>query len=142
MLSTTGGGKILAFLSTLPDIGPGSVKKREALVDTIHEKLLMKSQNTFYQNLGEVCSKHAIAVDLFIGAKDYMDITSIGAITKTTGGQVFYYPTFCAAHHQEQLYRELYRNLSRESVHNALCRLRCGRGIVIKKRIWCIYKSK
>jgi protein transport protein SEC24 len=46
-----------------------------------------------------------------------------------TGGQIYYYPSFNIHNHGEQLYRELYRNLARESGFDGLLRVRTSAGI-------------
>ena len=54
----------------------------------------------------------------------------LGALTSQTGGQIYYYSGYTPALHQEQLYRELYRNLSRDCAYDSLLRLRTSTGTV------------
>eukprot|EP01125_Pyxidicula_operculata_P016955 TRINITY_DN5895_c0_g1_i3.p1 TRINITY_DN5895_c0_g1~~TRINITY_DN5895_c0_g1_i3.p1 ORF type:complete len:883 (+),score=236.06 TRINITY_DN5895_c0_g1_i3:49-2697(+) len=134
-LSTVGGGKIFLFSCSLPNFGPGALKKRDHLanLETDKEKLLYKPQTEFYTKLSEVCAKYSVAIDMFIGTSGYIDIHTLGEATRATGGQIYYYPSFTQIHHQEELYRELYRNLTRDSAFDTLSRLRCGQGLNIKK---------
>lgn len=72
--------------------------------------------------MGTICVKNGISVDLFIGASQYSDITTLGETSRMTGGQIYYYPSFNIHNHGEQLFRELYRNMARESGYDALLR--------------------
>jgi len=60
-----------------------------------------------------------------------VDIATMATAAKATGGQVYYYANFQLTL-QEQLYRELYRNLTRESGYDGCMKLRCGQGITVK----------
>jgi protein transport protein SEC24 len=135
------GGKIIFFISNIPNTGQGLLKGRDRSVsaDTI-DKNLLNPQHEYYSKLATACVKHAISVDMFVGTSQYVDITTLATATKTTGGQIYYYPNFTVTY-QEQLYRELYRTMIKEGGFDALMRLRCGQGIVIKTEHGNAYKD-
>uniref|UniRef100_A0A6B2KXK7 Protein transport protein SEC24 n=1 Tax=Arcella intermedia TaxID=1963864 RepID=A0A6B2KXK7_9EUKA len=135
ILSTTNGGKILLFSCNPPDAGSGAPPpKREtnASPDSEAEKNLLKPHTDFYSRLASVCAKHSVSIDLFIAGLGYMDLATINPAARATGGQLYYYPNFTLAS-SEQLFRELYRNLSRDAGMDALLRMRCSQGLIIEK---------
>nr|GEU36601.1 protein transport protein SEC24-like At3g07100 [Tanacetum cinerariifolium] len=50
-------------------------------------------------------------------------------LAKYTGGQVYYYPSFHSAIHNDKLRHELARDLTRETAWEAVMRIRCGKGV-------------
>lgn len=56
-------------------------------------------------------------------------MSCLGEIVKSTGGQCYLYPSFAIQTHGEQLYRELFRNLTREAGYDGLLRIRTSTGI-------------
>lgn len=56
----------------------------------------------------------------------------LGSLVTATGGQIYYYPNFTREIHQEQIYRELYRNLTRPHGSDTILRLRTSQGISVK----------
>jgi len=97
--------------------------------ETPQEKTMFVPQNSFYQELATTCVKNGISVDLFVGSSIYSDIATLGELTKLTGGQAYYYPNFSAQAHGAQLYRELFRNFSREAGYDGLMRFRSSTGV-------------
>ena len=56
-----------------------------------------------------------ICVDVFAFGATYMDLPSLGALPKYTGGQLYYYPGFNADKDGPKLVVEVQRNLTRET---------------------------
>jgi hypothetical protein len=110
-------------------------------------------QIPFYKKLGEVCAKGGIGLDLFACTSNFIDLatlgillfmlffsrfprksffkglTRVGDLVKVTGGQCYLYPAFSLQTHGEQLYRELFRNFTREAGYDGLLRMRTSTGI-------------
>lgn len=64
-----------------------------------------------------------------------------GTLAKYTGGQVLYYPAFQAHLHGEKFSYELARDLSRETAWEAVMRIRCGKGTVLRESAYFHYYS-
>lgn len=54
-------------------------------------------------------------MDVFAFGSTYMDLPSLGALPKYTGGQLYYYPQFSADKDGPKLVAEVTRNLTRET---------------------------
>lgn len=50
-----------------------------------------------YKELGDECVQVGCSVDLFITNNSFIDLATIGQISKTTGGEIFKYTYFQAS---------------------------------------------
>lgn len=126
------GGKLLIFQSTLPSLGVGRLRLRGddlRMYGTDKEHTLRLPEDPFYKQMAAEFTKNQIAVDIYAFSEKYSDIASLGSLAKYTGGQVYHYPSFQTAVHQEKLRYELARNLTRETAWEAVMRIRCGKGV-------------
>ncbi|KAJ3703215.1 hypothetical protein LUZ61_006920 [Rhynchospora tenuis] len=126
------GGKLLLFQSNLPSIGIGRLRLRGDDVrayGTDKEHILRVPEDPFYKQMAAEFTKNQISVDIFAFSNKYCDIASLGTLSKYTGGQVYFYPSFHASTHGEKLQYELARNLTRETAWEAVMRIRCGKGV-------------
>ncbi|KAL5194660.1 Protein transport protein Sec24-like CEF [Glycine soja] len=87
------GGKLLVFQSVLPSIGIGALSAREAEGRTNisagekeAHKLLQPADKAF-KELAVEFAEYQVCVDVFVTTQTYVDIASISAIPRTTGGQ-------------------------------------------------------
>ena len=90
-------GKLLVFHSSLPIAeAPGQLKSRDdrKLLGTDKEKTILNAQNQFYNQLGQDCSGIGCRVDLFIANNAYVDLATIGQVSRLTGGQIYKYTYF------------------------------------------------
>ncbi|KAJ6909512.1 protein transport protein Sec24-like [Populus alba x Populus x berolinensis] len=126
------GGKLLIFQNTMPSLGVGRLKLRGddlRVYGTDKEHALRTPEDPFYKNMAAECTKYQIGVNVYAFSDKYIDIASLGALAKYSGGQVYYYPSFQSASHGEKLRHELARDLTRETAWEAVMRIRCGKGI-------------
>ncbi|GMP99662.1 hypothetical protein CsSME_00047051 [Camellia sinensis var. sinensis] len=126
------GGKLLIFQNTLPSLGVGRLRLRGddlRVYGTDKEHALRIPEDPFYKQMAADCTKCQIAVNVYAFSDKYTDIASLGTLSKYTGGQVYYYPSFHSAIHQEKLRHELARDLTRETAWEAVMRIRCGKGV-------------
>lgn len=72
----------MAFLTTLPLTGPGTLRNREdvTLLNTDKEKSLYLPQDNFYPKLAESCVDAGVGVDLFLFPQTYIDVSTIGIL--------------------------------------------------------------
>ncbi|XP_068650337.1 protein transport protein SEC24 A-like [Aristolochia californica] len=126
------GGKLMIFQSTLPSIGVGRLKLRGddiRVYGTDKEHALRIPEDPFYKQMAADFTKYQIAASVYAFSDKYTDIASLGTLAKYTGGQVYYYPSYQGAIHQEKLAHDLARDLTRETAWEAVMRIRCGKGV-------------
>ncbi|KAL5070735.1 hypothetical protein RYX36_021622 [Vicia faba] len=133
------GGKLMVFQSVLPSIGIGALSAREAEGRTNisagekeAHKLLQPSDKTL-KDLAVELAEYQVCVDVFVTTQTYVDIASISAIPRTTGGQVYYYYPFSALSDPAKLYNDLRWNVTRPQGFEAVMRVRCSQGIQVQE---------
>lgn len=125
-------GKLLVFHSSLPIAeAPGKLKNRDdrKLLNTEKEKTVLAPQNNSYNTLGQDCVQAGCCVDLFIFNNSYVDIATIGQVSRLTGGEVFKYTYFQADIDGDRFIADLKRNVSREIAFDAVMRIRTSTGV-------------
>lgn len=125
------GGKLLLFQAAAPSLGIGRIKARDnpALYGTDRECSLRTPDDPFYKKYSAEASRFQICIDVFAFGSAYMDLPSLGALPKYTGGQLYYYPGFQAERDGAKLHAELCHNLTRETAWEAVMRIRCSKGL-------------
>lgn len=133
------GGKLLAFISSRPTIGPGKLRERgetNGILGTDRERSILRSETTFYRELSVSMSKCQMSVDLFATCpssaspkQKFIDLATISQIAKYTGGEIFHTSQFDARIDGPRLQLAVNRVLSRESGLEAVMRIRATKGI-------------
>lgn len=125
------GGKMLVFQSVLPTTGAGALKHREnpRVFGTEKETELLSSVDTFYRQNAIEFSRQQVSVDMFIFSHQYVDLATLGTISKFSAGQLHYYPTFMEGRQREKFANELSHCLTREQGWEAVMRVRCSQGM-------------
>ncbi|CAO1626197.1 unnamed protein product [Parajaminaea phylloscopi] len=128
---STIGGQVNVFLSTIPTVGPGSLKHREdtKLYGTDKEKQLFVPADGFYRGVAEECVEAGIGINSFVFPSQYIDVASISALCGTTGGDIFFHPRFDPVRDGVKLQGQVQRTVLREVGYNATVRLRCSNGL-------------
>ncbi|XP_002087639.3 protein transport protein Sec24C [Drosophila yakuba] len=125
-------GKLLVFNSTLPIAeAPGKLKNRDdrKLLGTDKEKTVLTPQTTAYNTLGQECVQQGCSVDLFVFNNAYIDLATIGQVSRLTGGEVFKYTYFQADVDGKRLIQDIIKNVSRPIAFDAVMRVRTSAGI-------------
>ena len=128
------GGKLLLFAAAPPSLGIGRVKAQRdnpALYGTDREASLRSPDDPFYKRYAAEASRFQICVDVWAAGAAYMDLPSLGALPKYTGGALHYYPSFAADRDGRKLAAEVCRNLTRETAWEGVMRIRCSKGLRI-----------
>lgn len=132
MIMSQLGGKLLVFQSTLPSLGIGRLKLRGdelRIYGTDKEHTLRIPDDPFYKQMAAEFTKFQIGVDIYACNDRYCDIASLGSLSKYTGGQIYYYPSFKVDINHKQLEHDLARDLTRETAWESVMRIRCGKGV-------------
>ncbi|KAI4369729.1 hypothetical protein MLD38_018143 [Melastoma candidum] len=133
------GGKLLVFQSVLPSVGIGALSAREAEGRTnvsagekeVH-KLLQPADKTL-KTMAIEFAEYQVCVDIFLTSQSYVDVASISVVSRTTGGQVYYYHPFSAISDSGKLYNDLRWNITRPQGFEAVMRVRCSQGIQVQE---------
>lgn len=127
------GGRIVVLQSTLPSFGPGALQMREDVTSygKDNEKTFYQPQGKFYTTLATECSKRFIQVDLIACGSGYCDLATLSELPKITGGHLSYIPGFNIDVHEEKLYYDLFRLLTRAHGSEAIGRVRTSEGLIV-----------
>ena len=123
--------------SCLPSVGVGKLKPREApkMLGSEKEHTLLApdpgEDGSFYKTKAVDFSRQQISVDMFLFAPTYTDVATLGALSRYTAGQVYFYPAFNAGADGERFARDLSRDLLRTTGFEAVMRIRCTKGVNI-----------
>lgn len=69
---------------------------------------------------------------MFCASKGYCDLAAVGAISRFTSGQVYYYPGFESSVDGERLRHDVAHDLQRRTVWESVMRVRCSAGMTIE----------
>lgn len=61
----------------------------------------------------------------------YIDVATVGHISATTGGEIFFYPNFVAERDAHKLRSELSHSFHRETGYQVLMKVRCSNGLQV-----------
>ncbi|KAL7043785.1 hypothetical protein ACKWTF_001663 [Chironomus riparius] len=124
-------GKLLVFHSTLPIAdAPGQLKNRDdrKLLGTEKERTVLTPQNNIYNNLGQDCCHAGCTVDLFLFNNAYIDLATIGQVSRLTGGEVYKYTYFQSDIDGERLVADICKNVNRPVAFDTVMRVRTSTG--------------
>ncbi|KAK4053375.1 COPII coat Sec23p-Sfb3p heterodimer component [Microbotryomycetes sp. JL201] len=129
------GGQINIFQTSLPTIGPGSLKHREdnKLYGTDKEKTLFVPQDPFYRQTAEECAELGIGVNLFLFPTQYIDVATLGALPGMSGGELYFHPRFDPTRDGKKLRNEIARVVTRETGYSTTMRIRCSNGLRVQE---------
>ncbi|XP_055346247.1 protein transport protein Sec24C-like isoform X2 [Paramacrobiotus metropolitanus] len=125
-------GKLFVFNFSLPVLdAPGKLKNREdrTLLGTDKEKTLLKPQIPDYSKLGEECVSVGCCVDLFLFPNQYVDVATIGEVSRMTGGQIYKYNFFQPDKDGNRFLWDLRHDLKRNIAFDAVMRVRTNAGV-------------
>uniref|UniRef100_U5EY34 Putative vesicle coat complex copii subunit sec24/subunit sfb2 n=1 Tax=Corethrella appendiculata TaxID=1370023 RepID=U5EY34_9DIPT len=125
-------GKLLVFHSSLPTAeAPGKLKLRDdrKLLATEKEKTVLTPQCTTYNMLAQDCAQAGVSVDLFIANNSYIDLPTIGQVSRLTGGEIYKYTYFQADVDGQRLITDIIQNISRPVAFDTVMRVRTSTGV-------------
>ncbi|KAG9394694.1 COPII coat complex component Sec24, C (Sec24C) [Carpediemonas membranifera] len=128
------GGKVSAFAATLPTIGQGRLTDRaRANKLDVESKGVFTPAGEFYRALAIEATQTHTSVDLYCMASAYMDVATLSALPRLTGGDLSYYPGFRDARDGVKLSADLEAKLSSELGLEAVFRARASNGLEISR---------
>ncbi|CCD23834.1 Sfb3p NDAI_0C01730 [Naumovozyma dairenensis CBS 421] len=123
------GGKIIASLNSLPNIGNGNlyIRKDDAT------KRTLKCDNEFYVKLSEKLLRSYISVDLFVTSSAFVEMVSVGRPVLVTNGILKYYPQFRGDAYSTAVAADMVQNVSNIIGYQALMKVRCSAGLSVNQ---------
>ncbi|KAI1431898.1 hypothetical protein GGR50DRAFT_34004 [Xylaria sp. CBS 124048] len=129
------GGKMVCSLSALPTWGPGRLFLRDdgKYPGGEVDKKLYTTEHPGWRKIAEKMVAAGVGIDFFLAAPSggYLDVATIGHVSSTTGGEVFYYPNFVGGRDNTKLSQEIKHTVTRETGYQALMKVRCSNGLQI-----------
>lgn len=125
-------GKLFVFHSSLCQIeGQGKLRNREdrKVLGTEKEKSVLSPQTQHYNNLGQELVVSGCSVDLYLFNESYVDLATIGQVSRLTGGQCHKYTFFHPNKDGERLLDDLKINISRNIAFDSVMRVRTSTGV-------------
>ena len=124
------GGKVIAFLSSLPSIGPNKLKNREdmRMYNTDAERTLLNPTDAVYKELALKFSNAQVAIDLFTATPQHIDLATLTSLCKLTGGQFYHYLNFRPEKSGVKLKKNLKKFLTRNTGFESIMRVKKSNG--------------
>lgn len=129
------GGKMVVVQTSLPSLGKGKLRHRENPkmmgTDTEHTLFAPDAGNDaqYYKHKAVDFSRQQISVDTFLVGSTYLDVATVGCISRYTAGHVYHYPHFSRPCDADRLTQDIAHDLTRETGFEAVMRIRCTRGL-------------
>jgi protein transport protein SEC24 len=129
------GGKIIAFATSAPNVGKGSLVVRPdfKIYGTDKERDLFGPQDGHWKTFADVCAKSQISCDMFLFPSKFMETSTIGHICNRTCGQIYTYFKYDNKLDADRFSFDLGRSITREKGFDALMRVRCSTGLSVTK---------
>jgi len=127
------GGKMSVFQSILPNLGDGALKPREqqGIMGTPNEIKMLKPEVTWYKDTAVEFSRQQISVDMYLFPYQYMDLASLGELSKCTAGAMHSYVNFNPEKDAPRFEAQLNKALTQTTAFEAVMRIRCTKGMRI-----------
>jgi protein transport protein SEC24 len=126
----------MMLATSVGSLGQGAVHSRMNR-DTVNKPeegpKIMSPASSFYSDQATHCNGHRIAVDLFFGLNDKVDIdlATVAPVCGNTGGDLTFYQPFDVNKHGEKLYYSLFRILTRPTGSEVAVKARCSTGLSV-----------
>lgn len=133
-LTQSSGGKVVAFVSTLPNIGVGKLVQRDE--ESVSNKpkeasALLSANDSFYKSFAVDCNKSQVSIEFFLTSGTYQDVATLSNLPRFTAGQTYYYPSWTANNIEDvtKLSKEISNSLSSDIALEAVLRTRGSSGL-------------
>ncbi|KAG5473401.1 hypothetical protein LSCM4_03464 [Leishmania orientalis] len=124
------GGKVLASITSIPSEGDGKLKHRfdpAKLSNQPKEYTMCAAANDWYKQRALACSNSAISVDLFVGANQDVDLTTIAPLSRFTSGSIHR----ATAVNMSGMADQVQRTLLRFTAFDCTLRVRTSKGLIV-----------
>uniref|UniRef100_A0A1I8IAW3 Vesicle coat complex copii subunit sec24/subunit sfb2 n=2 Tax=Macrostomum lignano TaxID=282301 RepID=A0A1I8IAW3_9PLAT len=134
-LAQSYGGRVTAFVASLPSLGPGALQNRDDPSTRAGKPSsgILQPGTDFYKRLALDCCGVQLGIDLFCLAPQPVDLPSLLPASLFSSGDFFHYPDMAERPDEERarLATDFNRYVTRKIGFEAVMRLRCTKGISI-----------
>ena len=127
------GGRVVAFLATLPRAGALALRPREAGRPPSERDNLevLTPEGKEYAALAETAAEHQVSIDIFALTQGYIDLATLSTLSTTTSGSVHRYSPFVPGADSARFHNDLRWCLLRPQGLEAIARLRVSAGLAV-----------
>jgi len=132
------GGKVMAFMATIPNVGLGKLEARTGTAGqrtgNIEKEPLkcMAPADKAYHTMATYAAEHQVCIDLFLCVSSAVDVATLGVLPRLTGGSLYRYPGFNVQQDFAQLHNDLRWNFIRPQGLEAVMRVRASSGLGVQ----------
>ena len=134
-LKIVGGGRLLAFISSLPHKGSLALRPRESGKPPSEKEALdimaPVAEGKKYSSLAIEAAKYQVSIDIFALTKGYIDLATLSILSRQTSGFVYRYSPFSYQADSSRFHDDLRWNLTRPQGMEAVGRMRVSSGLAI-----------
>jgi len=124
-------------------VDTGAARQGDRFLGTDKEHMFLQGEDGWYKTQAIECNRVQISIDCFVFSSsassgnapvsswNSMEMATMSSLSKYTGGNVFYYPSFLGIRDGIKFQRDLEHNLKRTTVFEAVIRVRASRGVRI-----------
>jgi protein transport protein SEC24 len=136
------GGRVVAFVSSLPRRGALALRAREAGRPPGERDPLdvMTPEGGGYAALAASAADLQVSVDLFVTSQGYVDLATMGALATGTSGSLHRYAPFSPPADAARLHNDLRWALTRPQGFEALGRLRVSAGLAVDAYVGAFHR--
>lgn len=123
--------------ASLPNTGLGALRVRDDIKlgqEPMASGLFSIQQQPFFDEVSALCLSKGVAVSVFcappVGV--YIDLATLSAVPRKTGGEVCYYTGFEPSRDGERLHYDLSRTVVQSGVFGIVFKLRCSKGFAVE----------
>merc|ERR1719204_41158 len=141
------GGKLSVFNWGRPNVGKGILEDRLEQfpvqdAERLHDLQIAKTRKIedYYMRAVEA-TKFQLSIDLYqFAGQEFCDLSILRELCLFNGGDAHFYPNFDGDAHGLQVYSDLRRSLTRETAWEAVMRIRCSSGHMIRNYIGSFHR--
>ncbi|CAK9440565.1 uncharacterized protein LODBEIA_P46200 [Lodderomyces beijingensis] len=135
-LEMHGGGKIVSVLSNLPSWGPGGLKYKDnkAVGRTPSpevEKKIFHPDNAYWKSMTKDFIKNSVGMDLFVVAHSSVDLSNIGYLVSSTGGEISRWTNFNLERDARLFTAKFKSSVLSTTGYQGQLKLRCSNGLQV-----------
>lgn len=136
------GGRLVAFISSLPHKGVMPLRPREAGRPPSERDALevMVPEGKEYAALATDAAEHQVSVDIFAVTQGYVDLATLSTLCTGTSGSLYRYNPFTPGADGPRLHNDLRWALMRPQGLEAVARLRVSKGLAVDNYVGAFYR--
>jgi len=142
LVGSCGGGHVIMFHASLPNMGIGALQHRDELKMQLSKQevagaeggLFAPQQPAFFEGIVTDGLLKGVAVSTVCApaAGAYIDMASLSVLPRCTGGAICYLPGFDPARDGERLHYDISRLVVQPCVYSCVLKLRCSKGLQVE----------